>query len=439
MSLYLHRIPWAFLRRWLAPAALTAATWLALPNQTRAAQPAEVVAPASTPTDLAQLRSIALEKQPALEAYRSSVRAAELGKQGLDELCVPTIVRPDLPYRREQSAQGILAARAQVDKVEWEQRYAVTRLYFMAIYAQEQLKRLDALLDQKGIASIYTLKDLIQPSVDKRKRPDVKKWDPQAFELAITTTRARREEAVSGRARALAALREALGLEPATCITINENAKLPEPKVVVPCKDEIVRLALERRGEMVQAAVGVKVTCLEIKAQESMRGPRVDTFASGSDIHAIPIPAAQLGHQEYRPGAVTLEMPSQLVGPREERVSRAQALHQRAISVAEKTRHLIALEAEDAWFRCNEAANQYELYTKAADQAEKLADAVRGAFNLDPMNENPPLRPTVDELVRARTTQTELRFKAAQAQLDLLIAIAVLERVTAGGFCPGFE
>ena len=84
---------------------------------------------------------------------------------------------------------------------------------------------------------------------------------------------------------------------------------------MTPNRDEIVALALARRGEMVQVVTAAEVTDLEVAAQDKSFMPRVTTFAFGADIHAHPVPQG-ISNNEYRPGATGLEMPPSLAGPR---------------------------------------------------------------------------------------------------------------------------
>src|SRR5207253_2887531 len=73
-------------------------------------------------------------------------------------------------------------------------------------------------------------------------------------------------EAAIGIERANAALREAIGIGRDCLLVVAQAARLPDP---VPNFDlhELVTLALDRRGEMVQASSAEQVTNLEIYAQ----------------------------------------------------------------------------------------------------------------------------------------------------------------------------
>src|SRR5262249_61609335 len=88
------------------------------------------------------------------------------------------------------------------------------------------------------------------------------------------------------------------------------------PRVNVPVdKDQVLAAALARRGEIVQAMTAVQVVDYEICAQQALLSPNTRTFASGSDIHANPLPAGEYG-EIYQPGALGIEMPPTLTGCR---------------------------------------------------------------------------------------------------------------------------
>src|SRR5437588_650260 len=65
---------------------------------------------------LAGYRALALEKQPALAAYRASAAAAEEKENALSRMRLAGLIRRDLPARREQAGQGVVATQAQVRK-----------------------------------------------------------------------------------------------------------------------------------------------------------------------------------------------------------------------------------------------------------------------------------------------------------------------------------
>src|SRR5262249_6117938 len=131
---------------------------------------------------------------------------------------------------------------------------------------------------------------------------------------------------------------------------------------------------------------------------------------------------------EYRPGAIGLEMPTLMVGPRRTRVERAGDLAARAAAVVDKTRHLVALEAEDTFLRWEEAARQLPLAKEAADKAQPLAIKTQQNFA---GGQSVRVKEVLDSLVHGEQS----RAASNEALYRYLIGLAALERVTAGGVC----
>jgi outer membrane protein TolC len=392
------------------------------------------VVPAPLALDLSGYRHLSLEKQAALAAYRASLAAAEGKVRALDHLGLAGALRRDLPQRRCQAQQGVVAAQAQLSQAEWDTVYGVTRNYFSALYAVEQKRLADetatSLSDMEK-----RLNDLFKQGAEVRR--DLKVWHLESIRGTLAMVRGRRVEAEEGIPRALAALREAVGLEPTCPILVPPEAALPGvdsfPPVV---REQIVELALARRGEIIQANVGLQVTALEIKAQSRILRPLAATFASGSDLHAQPVPLG-VANGEYRPGAIGLEMPVNLVGKRPDRVDQAHALHGRADAVVEKTRQLIALQADEVFYRWKQATRQYADYTEAVRKADLALKLITDEYK--DLGVQPGTRPSFDDLLNARIQWVQMRLLRNEAQYEVLLALAALERVTAGGYCPGFD
>jgi len=149
----------------------------------------------------------------------------------------------------------------------------------------------------------------------------------------------------------------------------------------------------------------------------------VRTFAAGSDIHARQVPPAfDDSFTTYRPGALAPEMPSVLVGKKCDRQERARLFADRAVAVADKARNLIALEAEEVFWR----------WAETRKRAAETYDSARAGLSLQGLK------------VEDRAEQVQNWVLAAQGQGNYnealyqhLITLAALERVTAGGFCAG--
>src|SRR5262249_9718753 len=158
------------------------------------------------------------------------------------------------------------------------------------------------------------------------------------------------------------------------CLTLADSM-LPALNPPV-CREDMIALALAKRGEMTQAAVAAEITAYEVKAQKTQFLPTARTFASAGDIHARPVPQG-ISNSEYRPGALSLGRPPSRAGPGHSRVEQASALHARAQAVVDKTRDLIALETDNAYLRWLEASRQTAEFGEAADKAVKLARSLR--------------------------------------------------------------
>jgi outer membrane protein TolC len=381
-----------------------------------------VVTEAQVPTlGLAECLQIASERQPALAAYRASLAAAQQGYRGVSNLRVPTFLARDLPIRRRQASLGVGAAAATVDQAEHDTAYAVTRTYFSVLYAREQQRIAGDVAEHfKGTLSVASAqlkagtREATEGSVDKTT-------------VYLRLAESRRAEATRGIQQATAALKEAIGFGPETSLQVPDE-RLPDPKITVN-KDEIVALATSRRGELAQAGIFANITGLEVCAQSKSCKPQFRTFAGAADIHATVVPQG-VADTEYRPGAVPPEMPTTLVGNRASRMDHARALNARAGAVSEKTRNLVALEAEDAYYRWEEAALKIAQLREAASKGSKLADATRkdytGGQNVK-----------VDDVLTNEVLSAQARAQYVDALYRQVLALAALERVTAGGFSAG--
>jgi outer membrane protein TolC len=368
--------------------------------------------------DLPACRRLALERQPAIAAAQASLAVAQARAAGLDKLHAIPLVASDLPIRRQQAALGVAGAEAQLEQARWDTIYDVTRSYLAVVYARQQLQVADAA--RADLARVRQLAD------DAGQKRSVRQAD--VYMLAIE---GRRETAAEGVARALAALREAMGLPADACIDVADT-RLPDRDVKV-CRDEVIALTLARRGEILQATTAAEVTDYEVKAQDAKRfAPTARTFAAATDVHAQPIPAAGRG-TEYAPAAVGPEMPTLLVGKRADRVEQARALCDRAGAVVEKTRGLLTLEADDAFHRWQEASRKLPQTRRAAKEARELEDEL--LQNVTDLMQN--IR--YPEVVAAITIANQLRLETNETHYQYLLSLAALERITAGGLCPGFE
>jgi outer membrane protein TolC len=315
----------------------------------------------------------------------------------------------------------VAAAAAGVDHAEREVVYAVTRAYFTVVYAREQERVARGVVER--LAAIHdTAHQQLQAGAREITAADVNRTS-----VYLHLAKTKQIQAAQGVERALAALKEALGLGPEACLVVPPG-ELPAPELRL-CRGDIVAWALTRRPDLAQAGLFAEAACLEVEAQGTNHRTKMETFAAGSDIHARRV--APGGHNsEYRPGAIVPEMPTLLVGSQPERMKHAQSLHARAEAVVEEARNLIALEAEDAFLRWQEASQAVAEARSAVVAGDQLADSLTKDFTSG-------LKVRVEDVVNARVLASQARAQLNNFLYHQVVALADLERVTAGAFCAG--
>jgi outer membrane protein TolC len=406
-------------RTW--PVSLLLTLGLYLP-QARAQDPAAIPDPAPAALTLEACIQLGLERQPSLAAARASLAAAEDNNRALQNLRFAALISHELPIRRQQASLGVAVAGAGVEQAEWDTTYAITRNYFSVLYARRQEKVAKGLVE-KLESSRSKAQELV-----KKGDPDtvVTQIDVDRLTVNIDLFRLRLIQAQQGVERALAALREAIGLEPGCPLTValgdlpalHDNLSL----------EELTALALARRGELVQASNASRVTELEVCAQETIHGVTGRTFAAVSDVHARPIPQG-VANKEYRPWAIGLDMPTTLAGHRHDRAQRARDFSARAGAVVDKTRNLIGLEVEDAFLKWREAAQQLQALKTTFAKAANVLKTTEDRFQSGKVSG--------EEMIRAKTLESQVRAEYNEALYNHALALAALERITAGGFRTG--
>jgi hypothetical protein len=391
--------------------------------------PTQIVAPAVAPQvfDMAAARATAVEHQPSVLAARASLAGAQLKAEAVDRIKLGALIARDVPIRKKQAALNISIQAASVQTAECDARNAATFSYLAVLFAREQKK---TVADSK--VRLNDLKDLVKSAAEKGRRDVFKDEQLALVDSFLTLLEGRGEEATAGEQRALAALREALGLGPDCPIDV-VGTKLPDLQTKAD-RDVIVQLALSRRGEVIQAATAERVFCLEVDAQGRILFSPARTFASGGDIHSTPLGVGQFD-PDYRPGPLAPEMSVTLTGSRHSRQEQAGAYHERAEALSEKTRNLIGLEAADAYLRWKQFDESAPKLEKAAAGLEEYSsDLSKNKFNPDKVG-----YPGVDDLLNAGLRTTLIRVDANLANFRRLTALANLERVSGGGFDAGFE
>jgi hypothetical protein len=349
-----------------------------------------VVAPVDVPVlDLAACKAMALARQPALAAAQASYSAAIARQHGLETLRLPTFLVRDLKVRREQAAVGVCIAQAEVERVKLDTLYSVTFSYLSVQYAIEQRKLVDKAIN--GEPPRTGLEEFLK----RVKTLNFRKEELDRVEAYLELARSRREETILGEERAKSALREAVAADPHLPLLLTATGQVcPNPVV---SKDQLLADALTRRPEILQVNLLAQVHGLEVDAQGAYKLLlRVPTFASGSDIHVRPLPAGSYD-ERYKPAAVGPEMPPVF-----------------------------------AYLRYLEAFNRLQSLEKAAKKAHEAFDRIDDRFQ----KANVAI---IRDWLEAGTLSMELQSQINQARYQMQVALAGLERATAGAFQAGFE
>ncbi len=405
-------------------AGLVLAAFLGLGMSAPVVPAQEIVAPpttivTATPLTLDDLLQLGTDKQPALAAARASLAGAQDGQQGLNNLPIyARALTRDYQQRRQQACLGVTIAQASLWQAEWEARYAITRNYYSVLYVR---------LQQELLKDVIGKLETGRGKADKMLKAGegkITKIDIELLDLNIEFLKVKGIEARVGGQKALAALREALGVGPEYPLEV-ANGTLPAPVTTLD-KDDLIRQAVANRGEIVQATSASRVTELEVAAQaRKWFSLKVPTFASGSDIHATPIPQG-VANGEYRPGAIGLEMPSMLVGKRDDRIAHAADLSQRASAVVDKALNLVALETENSYLKWIEARDRLNLLDKLQPSARELAEKI--LKRITDGNANGA------DYIQAVGFADQIQAQRNEALYLHALSLAALERITAGGF-----
>lgn len=374
---------------------------------------------------LGEALAIGLSKHPQLEAFRASMNASLSSAEGLGQVDrMAGFITPDIEFRKQQSDIGLKAALAEYEQGQHDVAYAIIRCYYTVVYAREQAKLARNLVEE------------IETAYDQAKRiVEGKGLGVKGLNNITVTTigtllagvRERLVMAETGVKSARAALREAMGVDPAYRVDAADET-LPEITAKIDA-DTVIAHAVTRRGEVKLTQMGVDVTRLEACAQWSKRfNIRSTTYASGADIHARPVPLPER-EPNYKPGAIGPSMPQTLVGKRETRTATANIYADRAKAAAEQARSLVAVEADLGFNRWEQAVRNIAIYKRGSEDARRMIEMQRQAAGAESNRR---------EELQNEAAATQVYAKLNEALYENIIALANLERITAGGIRINF-
>ena len=382
--------------------------------------------PTGQPMTLGACLEISQANQPTVKAAKASLASGERGYLALQNFSrALELLSPDLPVRRLQAQKGIVAATAEVVRAQQEVIYDVTRMYFTYVYATQQEQTANDIVEQ--METFYRVAEEILKAGVVDPKVKINNFTLYALDDAIGEIRRLRDKATLGRKQSLAALKEAMGVgQDFQLVPSIKELPLMAGSVTL---EDVARMAMARRTELIQASVVLDVTRLEVCAQQQLnRRKTVQTFAAGSDLHSRVLPAP-LRNGDYRPGPVAPEMPTILAGSREDRVGRALALCDRQEAVYEKAVGLIRLEAANAFLMWESTAHRVKDAKIRYDRGLKVLEESRAAAAA---RQDPEL------LVKNEALAGKAQAEYLESVQRLLEALINLERVTGGGVRPDF-
>ena len=374
---------------------------------------------------LAEALELMNGNHPRIHAAEASLRGSEAGARGVQNLPLFAKLSPDMKYRRQQSQLGIEVADAGLRQEIRDTSYGVARGYYLVIYSKQQRDLTEQMLDILG----KNMKALeFKLALKKTPEDEIKL---QKLKLGHVEAKHKNALAVTGYERAKALLREEVGGRNKIGLIEPMEAEFPSYSLLGLLTPEFIEEIIEKtasvREEVIKSSKASQILALEVNAQRSARfNPKFRTFASGSDLHYIPIGVQGRG-DNFTPEAITIEMPSSLVGKKNDRVARAQAFADRGAAVEESTKNLIRLEVRNAFQLLVETRTSYNELKKVEPELKKIITELHdSSFKF--------LNPDNAELFEKAGNMLGNYNRAKFITMDNL---ADLERITSGTFSVG--
>ena len=109
-----------------------------------------------------------MERHPSLKAVQASTAASQAGYRALMKFgTVGTLISPDLDIRKQQAQRGLTGSAGEYQKAHNELVQDVTRMYFTAVYARQQLVIAEDVIEQ-----LSDLETLIENILKEAKTPE---------------------------------------------------------------------------------------------------------------------------------------------------------------------------------------------------------------------------------------------------------------------------
>src|SRR5262249_2983362 len=150
--------------------------------------------------------------------------------------------------------------------------YEATRAYFSVVFAREQQRVADRVVDR-----LQAIHDSAARALKAGAR-DATSTDVNRSLVYLRLAQTKQIEARLGIKRGLALLREAVGVGLGCCVDVADT-QLRQPSARAAC-ETILMLALARRDDIIVSNLFTDITGLEIRAQGTRMTKRMETFAA---------------------------------------------------------------------------------------------------------------------------------------------------------------
>ncbi len=325
-------------------------------------------------------------------------------------------------YRHQQSQLGIHAASADVEKSRQDTTFQVTQAYRGIQFAESVLR-----VNQDATGRFRAIEALVQSLLNAG---DEYVTTAELHRVASVRLQSENQEIKirSARQLAYAALKQAMGMDPAYELDIAEK-ELPQADYGLD-REGLLSQALVMRPEIAKAHLGIENSHLEQKLARAEYSPDVSLFGRFTTIEDDEnFPNPNDSQRRLWGTGVTVGVPLFTGGRR--RAARHDAEFQQAKSMhtLQLATDLITLEVEKTFLEYQEASQQLATTKQALEAAEKAAESYRLQFSGGLIREE-DMPDYFEDLVETRLLVVGTQVQNLETLYRMNIALAKLELVT---------
>lgn len=302
--------------------------------------------------------------------------------------------------RIKQARIGQQQADTERESVEQQLRFAVLRDYYGVLVALAKKEVADEAV-KAASADVKRIGDLVDAGV-------VVQSDLLSAEVQLAEFRQQSIQAEGELVIARASLNTVLGGSVDT--PRNVTGSLADKTFSTPTQSELIRLALERRPDLIRAGLALKSSKEKTRGARGEYLPRVDAFGA----YGVSSSNLTSGSADYTVGAsVTFNL---FDAGRRARLNQARASENIAAAEAENVASQIRFEVVRAYQQYVSARERVAVTAKAVDQANESLRIVQDRYHAG--------LTTITEVLRAETAFVRARMSLLAARYDYYIGYA---------------